>query len=49
MNAAMLLERIGHIGVNSNKRNVEDRNRYANGFKPPTYQTDLGKLLLQVL
>ena len=48
MNAAMLLERIGHIGANPNERNVEGRNGYANGFKPRSYQTALGKLQLQI-
>jgi len=44
MNAAMLLERIGHIGADPNERNVEGRNGYANGFKPRSFQTAMGKL-----
>lgn len=48
MNAAMILERIGHIGANPNERNVEGRNGYANGFKPRTFHTAMGKLQLQV-
>jgi len=48
MNAAMLLERIGHIGADPNERNVEGRNGYANGFKPRTFQTAMGKLQLAI-
>lgn len=48
MNAAMLLERIGHIGADPNERNVADRNGYANGFKPRSFQTAMGKLRLDV-
>lgn len=48
MNAAMVLERIQHIGAHPNERNVEDRNGYANGFKPRTYHTGVGKLQLSV-
>lgn len=44
INAAMLLERIGHIGADPNERNVQNRNGYANGFKPRTFQTAMGKL-----
>jgi transposase-like protein len=48
MNAAMLLERIAHIGADPNERNVEGRNGYANGFKPRTFQTAMGKLQLAI-
>ena len=48
MNAAMLLERIAHIGADPNERNVEGRNGYANGFKPRSFQTAMGKLQLAV-
>ena len=44
MNAAMLLERIAHVGASPNERNVEGRNGYANGFKPRSFQTAMGKL-----
>jgi putative transposase len=47
MNAAMRLERIQHIGADPNERNVESRNGYANGFKPRTFQTAVGKLHLK--
>lgn len=46
MNAAMLLERIEHIGADPNERNVHDRNGYANGFKPRSFNTAMGKLRL---
>jgi transposase-like protein len=48
MNAAMLLERIAHIGADPNERNVEGRNGYANGFKPRSFQTAMGKLQLAI-
>jgi putative transposase len=48
MNAAMLLERIGHIGADPNERNVDGRNGYGNGFKPRSFQTAMGKLRLDV-
>lgn len=48
MNAAMLLERIGHIGADPHERNVDGRNGYANGFKPRSFQTAMGKLQLAV-
>lgn len=48
MNAAMLLERIEHIGADPNERNVEGRNGYANGFKPRSFQTAMGKLQLAI-
>jgi len=48
MNAAMLLERIAHIGADPNERNVEGRNGYANGFKPRNFQTAIGKLQLAI-
>ena len=44
INAAMLLERIAHIGAAPNERNVEARN----GFKPRSFQTAMGKLQLAV-
>lgn len=43
MNAAMLLERIAHIGAEPNQRNVEARNGYANGFKSRNFQTAMGQ------
>jgi putative transposase len=48
MNAAMLLERIQHIGANPNQRNVEGRNGYSNGFKPRAFHTAMGKLELAI-
>jgi transposase-like protein len=48
MNAAMLLERIEHIGAAPNQRNVDARNGYANGFKPRGFHTAMGKLQLAV-
>ncbi len=48
MNAAMLLERIAHIGAEPNQRNVEARNGYANGFKSRNFQTAMGKLQVEV-
>ncbi len=48
MNAAMILERVQHIGADPNERNVEGRNGYANGFKPRTFQSALGKLQLSL-
>lgn len=47
MNAAMLLERERHIGAAPHQRDVE-RNGYANGFKPRTFQTGVGELALSV-
>jgi len=47
MNAAMLLERETHIGAAPYQRGV-DRNGYANGFKPRTFQTGIGSLELAV-
>lgn len=47
MNAAMLLEREKHIGAAPHQRGVE-RNGYANGFKPRTFQTGIGALNLAV-
>jgi transposase-like protein len=47
MNAAMLLERETHIGAAPYQRGVE-RNGYANGFKPRTFQTGVGALNLCV-
>lgn len=47
MNAAMMLERETHIGAAPYQRGVE-RNGYANGFKPRTFQTGIGSLKLSV-
>ena len=47
MNAAMLLEREKHIGATPHQRGV-DRNGYANGFKPRTFQTGIGALELSL-
>ena len=43
LNAAMLIERERHIGVAPHQRNG-----YANGFKPRTFQTGVGALNLAV-
>lgn len=48
INAAMLLERIEHIGAKPHERNVEGRNGYANGFKTRSYQTAMGKLQVEI-
>jgi transposase-like protein len=47
MNAAMLLERETHLGAAPYQRGIE-RNGYANGFKPRTYQTAMGALNLAI-
>lgn len=47
INAAMLLERETHIGATPYQRGA-DRNGYANGFKPRTFQTGIGVLGLSV-
>jgi transposase-like protein len=47
MNAAMLLEREAHIGAAPYQRGTE-RNGYANGFKPRSFQTGIGALELSV-
>ncbi len=47
MNAAMLLERETHIGAAPYQRGTE-RNGYANGFKPRTFQTGIGALELAI-
>jgi len=47
MNAAMLLERVNHIGAAPHQR-VEQRNGHANGFKPRTFHTAMGPLDLAV-
>ena len=47
MNAAMLLERETHIGAAPYQRGM-DRNGYANGFKPRSFQTGIGALELSV-
>jgi transposase-like protein len=47
MNAAMLLEREKHIGAAPYQRGAE-RNGYANGFKPRSFQTGIGALELSV-
>ena len=48
MNAAMLLEREKHIGAAPYQRGAEQRNGYANGFKPRSFQTGIGVLELTV-
>lgn len=48
MNTAMLLERIHHIGAAPYEREAAGRNGYANGFKPRSFQTAVGKINLQV-
>ena len=47
INAAMLIERENHIGAAPHERGVE-RNGYANGYKPRSFQTGIGKLDLSV-
>lgn len=47
MNAAMLLERTAHLQAQPHQR-TEARNGYANGFKPRTLNTTLGKLHLSM-
>lgn len=48
MNTAMLLERIQHIGALPYERGAAARNGHANGFKPRSFQTGIGKLELRV-
>lgn len=48
MNTAMLLERIEHIGAQPYQREQQQRNGYANGFKPRSYHTAMGKLELEL-
>ena len=43
LNAAMLIERSTHLNAQPHERGAE-RNGYANGFKPRTYQSSIGKL-----
>ncbi len=47
LNAGMLLEREKHIGASPYQRGV-DRNGFANGYKPRSFQTGLGALNLTV-
>jgi len=47
MNAAMIIERSGHLQAAPHERSA-DRNGHANGFKPRSLGTSLGKLGLQV-
>lgn len=47
INAAMLLERERHIGAAPHQRTSE-RNGYANGFKPRSFQTSMGKVELSM-
>ena len=47
LNAAMLLERSAHLQAAPHQR-VEARNGYANGFKPRSLNTTLGKLRLDL-
>ena len=46
-NEAMLVERAAHLGAGKYER-AEEREDYANGIKPRTLQTRVGKLSLQV-
>ena len=46
LNAAMLMERANHLNAQPHERSSE-RNGYANGFKPRTYQSSIGKMELQ--
>ena len=46
-NEAMVVERAAHIGAGKYER-AEKRDGYANGFKPRTLQTHVGKLSLLV-
>ena len=48
MNTAMLLERTAHLGAEPYERGSAQRNGYANGFKPRSFQTAIGKLDLNV-
>lgn len=47
INAAMILERAAHLGAGAYER-AELRNGHANGFKPRSLQTSVGKLALAV-
>lgn len=47
MNAAMVIERSAHLQARPHER-TEQRNGHANGFKPRSLATSLGKLGLQV-
>lgn len=47
INEAMRLERQGHLGVGPYERS-EDRQGYANGFKPKTVKTRVGELTFAV-
>ena len=47
INHAMLIERERHLGASSYER-CEERDGYANGFKPKTLQTRSGKLKLSI-
>ncbi len=47
MNAAMIIERSAHLQAGPHER-TEQRNGHANGFKPRSLATSLGKLGLQV-
>jgi transposase-like protein len=47
MNAAMIIERSAHLQAAPHERSA-DRNGHANGFKPRSLATSLGKLGLQV-
>lgn len=46
LNAAMLIERTTHLNAQPHERSPE-RNGYANGYKPRSYQSSIGKLELQ--
>ncbi len=47
LNAAMLLERSAHLGADPHQR-TESRQGYANGFKPSSLASTLGRLQLSV-
>lgn len=47
MNAAMIIERSAHLQADPHQR-TEQRNGHANGFKPRSLATSLGKLGLQI-
>ena len=48
MNTAMLLERQQHLNASPYQRDAQERNGFANGFKPRTFQTAMGALELSV-
>ena len=48
MNTAMLIERDQHLNTTPYERHAEQRNGYANGYKPRSFQTSLGALDLSI-